>query len=335
MKLLLLIFNLLVLILPNNRSFLVKSSEFDKILIVNETCPQFVTMDIEKRGLGDQLSKLFGLLAIAYNSKVSIAVDDIFGTAAEHEIAGHLKLFDHLGLPNFPKITEMKSKYNFINNFNYEFDDLLFQQDIFHDLPCSSLVTISNFIYCSAGKTWVAWCFSTVGSLIQSIIRPLLDETADNRYRMTYNKIEISNYMNWTVPSHLPLKDNLTNVVWHVRVGDICLHCDEINTFQNIFNFLNRHFESTKIPYQNIVVHLEEKKVNSLFHNIPNVIHYTDFNTTNAIDLFLNADILISSGSSFVNNVAMMSKLHRPLVIQMIAKEAVVSFIHTNIYIIY
>lgn len=321
MKLLLQVY---FLIIYCNLFYHVNTSEFDKILVVNESCPQFVTMSIEKRGLGDQLNKLFGLLSIAYQSKVTIVVDDIFGSSAEHSETGHMDKFQHLGLPKFQTLSEIKSKYT-LKNYGLEFDDILFQQDIFNDLPCNSLMTISNFIYCSAGKTYVAWCGSTVGSLIQSIIRPLLDETVDNRYyKNNPNAIKVSNNIKWNTPSYLPLKENVTNIVWHIRVGDICLHCDEIHTFQNISLFIQKHFDEIKLPYQNIVVHLEDKKVYKLFENIPNVIHYTNSNTSNVIDLFLNADILIATGSSFISTISMMTKLHRPLVIQMIAKEAVV-----------
>ena len=116
---------------------------------------------------------------------------------------------------------------------------------------------------------------------------------------------------------------NTLNVVWHIRTGDVCLHCTNASKYERLYNFIAETVGlNLKHRINNIVVHKQDSRVPLLFQNISNVTLHTDTNVGLAIRMFRQADILVTTGSSFSNTVALFTNLHKPLVFQTLDKDS-------------
>jgi hypothetical protein len=187
-------------------------------------------------------------------------------------------------------------------------DTALYGAGFVNRMPCNSYYHISDLNKCTAGAVSGSfWCLSVIFSLIQTIIRPLLDESIERS--VFHKRTELI----------APLDARKINIVWHVRTGDLCFRCENTAYFENIYKFIADGLAG--LPHQNIVAHLPEKRVAERFQNIT----YTEFSGNNiedVVQLFMQADIFIATGSSFSAEIALFAKLFRPLVFISVDKDA-------------
>lgn len=87
-----------------------------------------------------------------------------------------------------------------------------------------------------------------------------------------------------------------------MRTGDICLHCIDNQFFENVYSFIRKGINDSVASslIQNIVVHQPDYRIHETFKNIPNVVLFNHTDASEAVGLFMNADILVATGSSFV-----------------------------------
>lgn len=124
---------------------------------------------------------------------------------------------------------------------------------------------------------------------------------------------------------------NKHNVLWHIRTGDICLHCDNQQYYENIHSFLLPVVEM--VPTRYILMHQNDPHINELFMFIKRnqtttnleILLYMETDSQRVIQTIVECDIVISSGSSFVNNILWFTMLHQPVILQPVIKEVSIS----------
>jgi hypothetical protein len=110
-----------------------------------------------------------------------------------------------------------------------------------------------------------------------------------------------------------PLRAGLVNVVFHVRAGDVCLHCDDVPFVRSVLGYLSglrTHviFESSfPLPEMQAAFPQAEFRRSGLL---------------GAVCLMLLGDILVTTGSSLPAMVAAFAPPSAPLVFEELRKEA-------------
>ena len=118
----------------------------------------------------------------------------------------------------------------------------------------------------------------------------------------------------------LSVSQHAVHVVWHVRTGDICLHCDEAGYYRKIASKLIKlvpsrvHFIFEAQSDQIDFLRREDIFKLSLF--------YTNATLLATVCRFLTTQILITSGSSFPVFVAAFAPPWAPVIIEEERKEA-------------
>lgn len=280
------------------------------------SCPKFVVIDVKNQGLGDMLARIFSGMATSYLSNTTMVFLQNSWTDSVHHKGGYQIIFEQeLGIPmkQILLFDEVRTKYNpTILQPNLNPDESLYNPDFSESMPCNSLYHMSDLIYCTAGSNRNAWCYSYIASTIQNIIRPFFDELIFLRkHNTTLNTIQ------------QPLKSNTLNVVWHIRTGDLCLRCMNKTFYENINTFILKSMKNTLVPINNIVVHQPDHRIQKLFEGLSNVIFHDQSDLTDIVRMFLNSDILITTGSSFANHIALFAPLFKPVIMQATDKDAV------------
>lgn len=93
----------------------------------------------------------------------------------------------------------------------------------------------------------------------------------------------------------LPKSDGL-NIVIHVRNGDICLHCHDVAYMKNILSIFS--------PIRTRIFFESEKHLPEFERAFPKAFFNHTKNILEAICLMANADVLVTTGSSFPAMVA-------------------------------
>lgn len=109
------------------------------------------------------------------------------------------------------------------------------------------------------------------------------------------------------------------SVVWHVRNGDICLHCT-VEYFTGLRNRLERVLQ--KLGRSLHLIFDSEQEPAFIRSVFPNDTYYVSAPLMEAVCRFLTADILITSGSSFPNLVSVFAPPWLPVVLEERRKEA-------------
>lgn len=283
---------------------------------VNHTCPRFVYTDITNDGLADHLERLFMILAMAYEYKelgVTVVLQhDAFSQKSIHNEHGYAKIIRELfGIPTFLNLTFVNNVYHprFMNiGTNHEIG-LYYkrQRDFSKDFPCNSLVNMDIYDMCRG-----FWCPFFWSGEAKHVLQPLLRQSfANQSYCRKYQNVP-------------PLQSTSINVVWHVRTGDACLHCNDHFFYKSIHSFVDAAIKSSHMPYHNIVVYREHPTVNisSLFSSVPNITLFTSDDIAHATCLFFDTNILITTGSSFPSLVPWFSPPFHPIMIEEERKSA-------------
>eukprot|EP00128_Syssomonas_multiformis_P017139 Colp12_sorted_trinity150504_noHs@34034 len=89
-------------------------------------------------------------------------------------------------------------------------------------------------------------------------------------------------------------------IIWHVRVGDIELHPPTDPFYAKLWSTLATALARLEYPARNVVIGTDQRNnyIEGLSKVLPNVT-FSDPSTREAITAMMNADIIVSSGSSF------------------------------------
>jgi hypothetical protein len=308
------------------------------------SCPKIIFAETDQQGLADLLERLFIGLAVAYRHKdqnVTMVVRDSFGRGSFHNAKGYIDIIHGLlGLPKFITWTAMRATIF----RNRPMKEVTILKDYGRYLEPGGSVTFScgtiyKFdAYDSCGGRWCPFEWS---DKVQSILKPLLRQRPLVRELATGTAGEGASGDDNIPPTtcssrqfeKLPILSDKVNIVWHVRSGDACPHCDEAkeNSNSSYFHDLYDFIEKGLGPkYQNnmniVVVHQKDftSRIPGLFRGIPqqSILYRTD-DLKNVICTFASADILISMGSTFPLLMSWFTPQHKPIVLQDIRMAAI------------
>ena len=148
---------------------------------------------------------------------------------------------------------------------------------------------------CSSGqKENKKWCNVVTQSIMQGILRPLLDDSAARNSLNQHNRVRL-------------LNAKKLNVVWHLRTGDICLHCGEVEYFGNIHRFISDVAVFSGIDTSSEIDHIvltenQNQLQTVLLESFEREGHrYSVYSgdLVVTVRLMLQADILVTTGSGF------------------------------------
>jgi hypothetical protein len=307
-------------------------------LVINSNCRRFLYIDISRQGMGDMIERIVIGLSLAYKYRdigITVVLDDDWGGESIHDPSGYKDILQGiLFLPRFMNLSYVRTlnpKPNEKYLFNYG-DYILEEYNsnnnnmplLLNDLQCDTMLKIDNYDSCKN-----RWCSYVYSEDVEKILLPILRYQFNNNF---INPYEISNNNNYNnLRSHrcsfhkTPLRLNVVNIVWHMRSGDICLQCEDPNYYNNIYKKIveslyasNKKSPNSIIPHHNIVVHEKsfQGKVNMLFKSIPNVISYDVDRFKDIVCVFINTDILISTGSTASLVLSYFTPHLKPLLIQ-------------------
>jgi hypothetical protein len=294
----------------NSSSYYASNSitSWNELIAINTTCPRFLVVNMVNEGLGDMLSRLIAGVAVAINLKATLVFYHEFWRFSNHLESGYGNIFEtELGIPflEVKLLKNIEQSYKpFIIPGRIQPDMGIYSPSNYFDKhPCNSLVHMSYSCFGPAD-----WCTWYISSNVQYISKPIIDDSIRR----------IANH-----PLVEPLNRSVLNIIWHMRTGDICLHCTNASKFERVHRFIETLLgPELANRTRTIVVHKADDRIPELFKNIPNVFMYTNKDERNAIRLFRQTDILITTGSTFPNSVALFTPLHRPVVFQTLDKDA-------------
>ena len=284
-------------------------------LVEAQQCPRFIYVKTGyEHGLGDQLERLFLALSLIYaypNMNISLVVDDSFGSLSLfHYLPGYSTIFyDILNIPRqILFISHVRRHYSPVHVLmigEHDFGSYLMKKKKFlSSFPCSTMFEVDIYDSCQGN-----WCPLFYVEEMQIILKPILRES----FAACNNCLYTSKFT--------PLSSSLLNFVWHVRSGDVCFHCDSPKYYHDIYEFIILSFKLHSVsipPHQNIIVHQKPftRHVPFLFHTIPHIVLYNSEKMEDVVCTFMNADIVISTGSSLPSLLAWFTSPARLVLIE-------------------
>jgi hypothetical protein len=178
------------------------------------------------------------------------------------------------------------------------------------DLPCPALAS-SHIITCNATTFPFRWCDAgppEVGSVFQWLSKPVNSEVDQVAVKRRCNQLGLG----------IPRMGEVLNVVWHVRAGDICLHCEAgAPSHKRILASLR-----SAIGTRPFKISFESERPPTFIMAEPEFAD-ADFLVNSSllatVCRFVTADVLITSGSSFPIMVSAFSP--PPIIIEEQRKE--------------
>lgn len=306
-------------------------------LVLNSNCHRFLYIDTSIQGMGDMIERLIIGLGLAYKYRdlgITVVLDDNWGGDSIHDHSGYKDILQGiLFLPRFMNLSYVRSlnpkpKEKYLFNYgSYILEDYNSNNNnniplLLNELKCDIMLKIDNYDSCND-----RWCSYFYSEDVEKILLPILRYQFNNNVINPYDILNNNNLRSHRCSfNKTPLRLNVVNIVWHMRSGDICLQCDNpiyyINIYKKIVEalYISNKISSSNsiIPHHNIVVHEKsfQGKVNMLFKNIPNVTSYNVDRFKDIICVFINTDILISTGSSASLVLSYFTPHLKPLLIQ-------------------
>lgn len=299
---------------------------FHKLTTENSTCPRYACHKREGDnegggGFGDQLFHTYGMLAIAYLGQYTACDPYDYSKKSSHGEPSK-PLFELLGLPIESIIKQKTIKDKGFRVHRFDVENLLMNPNILEDLPCNSILEVDM----NCGKFGL--CQTTMSNVLFNTLGPVFQQMRLNRITSGSPKYEFKNLIdNRDNHKNSPVKLNFDgsaiNVVWHYRNGDLCLFCGNTVYFDRIHKFIKEAIGHTK--HRNIILspYDDERGPNDpkrAFKNLPHS-QYIYVKLTTTLQIMLQADILITTGSSLPTAVVWSTDLFRPLVFESEIKE--------------
>lgn len=273
------------------------------------TCPVYFKCDTGAAGLGDQLEHFVYCMYCAKLLNATVVSDGLnrgnmaflrggnqYGDATEllglHSLA--------LGGVHTRDMPEKKMAMSEVLSLHEKLRD--------GSIAPSCGVVYTSDIYSCPGHPLGSWCdLSPVYDCLKAVVWSLRSTHA--REKCFQRKLGFHKF------------SPKVNIVWHVRVGDVCLHC-EAGYFIELFALLKG--ASPAISSSHHLV-FESQSELPFLHGLA-VFENATFNSNSTIAEticnFLTSDVLITSGSSFSAFIAAFSKPWSPVVFEERRKEA-------------
>jgi len=274
-----------------------KGSDWDSLLRVDDSCPRFVIAGKDAGGgLGDQLERLFTVIAVAVrhaHQNITLLRRDDYTTKSKHAKDGYVDTLEHVfGIPfsRIMKLSDATNRYKvkveaLVHPNATKYGELIGPSgNITKSLRCGEALQIDAYESC--GGWWVSnggWCPFFFSPQIREILYPLFS-----------NSLRVCEY----TP---PLLKSFVNVVWHIRSGDACHHCNNFTYYDLIKHQIEGRLKDTHVRVNNIVIHQNDlsSEMKDQFKSNWNANFFSSDSPSKNVCLFLNSDILISEGSSF------------------------------------
>jgi hypothetical protein len=299
---------------------------------VDETCPRFVYIETLKNGLGDQLERLFVGLALIYSYptlNLTMVIEDGFAQKSVHYDHGYSNImYDVLGLStDLNRLSAVRQKYHprevSIGYHNEYGAYMRRERDLAGSFPCNTMQVLDVYDSCQS------WCPFFFSGEMQTVLKPLLRKSLRNKSTCFKQHGRFNHVLNHTQ----------LNIVWHIRSGDVCHHCDQGRYYTGIYEFIISSFTNSSLPipkHQNVVVHQSQFSPNipTLFADVPFLVPFSPDNLTDVICTFLNADVLIATGSSLPSMIAWFTDEQQPLLFEDVRYDAVAQkarYMHGNV----
>lgn len=114
------------------------------------------------------------------------------------------------------------------------------------------------------------------------------------------------------------VNESYVKIVWHVRTGDICLHCGDESYFDRVHKMLEESLAGHKYK----IFFEAQDQVDFLKVDFPTAQYNIESSLTETICNFITADILITSGSSLAPLVAAIGGMPwKPIIFEEKQKE--------------
>ena len=254
---------------------------------VDNDCLRFVLGETCTEGFGDQLEHYIYSLYIAKLLNATVITDGFATGPAKHiRTDEYAKVAEKLlGIDFTVTAKTVMDKYHpKIRTVSYDDAVTMYQQ--MRSTPCNSFI-ISDITSC--GRTW-CHAVRQFDSLRDTIwmLRNNHSLAICNEWRQNVSLSDAERNSNTSK------NPSVVRVVWHVRSGDICLHCNDADYFKRTHRLLQ-----TALEGYNFTVTFESQysvpEIEQLFPEHTFRINSSLIDTSCDI---ISSDILITSGSS-------------------------------------
>ena len=265
--------------------------------IVNEACPKFVSTPIEHGGLGDQLERFVFSLHVATLLNASV-LNDGFGRQSEHYTIlerysqPYQNVFRSLFGLRILSVHDVMSTYKprtVILNYSAA------SKTGFYG-PCNTHYIVSIWscahVRGDRGGQVDKWCPHTPG------LASLAVESV--RWQLRYSYL-FENCAARVLESSRWGKPNSVNVVWHVRTGDLCMHCADASYFVRVLNLIKQVVRGCRINL--MVISQDRLQVISDL----GLQHIVGLLLPDTFEAILTSDFLVTTGSTLPIMIAAFS----------------------------
>jgi hypothetical protein len=285
---------------------------------VNISCPIVVTTPIGNQGLGDQLEHyFFGLHCAKLIRGTFVMQNPVFHTTTAKHIGGDsyedYNFSSFFELPHLDPegLNQLIPKVD-LTGINIKYSDILTNVNQGIPFRCNSNYLVSlRSCWPNEDNTPHDSCHflhSYYGN--QDVYK--LVQNSNVRQKCFDAKLGLSNH------------PNLVQIIWHLRTGDICLHCDPKFYQSGILPLLKRISQALQ-GYVNFKVSFltQDATYAELIPILKQHGHHVLVGTPlmDSICTMLTSDILITSGSSFPATIAMFALPWQPVVLEELRKE--------------
>lgn len=310
---------------------------------VDPNCPRFVKAELGLQGFGDQINHYYYYLHMAQLLSATLIVEGFESGFHVGQRYYHM-ISQFLGLKKDLNISSVNQIYNSTGNLKViylSFPELrsIIQRGELSKFPCN-VVLRSNIGDCKTqmrrGKenvqASVLWCLTSQVMNNQSCLEnnsectfydfiepllPVLRKYANPRLKCRQMGIGFDN------KSDAKNVEDRINVAWHVRQGDICLHCKDQGYYTRMYKLVQqtaKYLTSKTNPNINIVVDIEFAKLKSAIH-IPGAKIMGQKPMLETLCRFYTSDIFVTSGSS-LSDAVLFAEPFYPVVIEERRKAA-------------
>jgi hypothetical protein len=268
-------------------------------------CPTYFLCNTGGAGLGDQLEHYVYCSYCAKLLNATIVLNGFTGGPIHHQGTREYQIAASLLGIDF---SVSKSIVEHLDSVKLNFSQVL---SLHHEIVNGSHKSACNILYLSdiysCPGVEFGWCdFLPSYESLKSVIWKLRHNNAKQKC--------LDRGLGFKISSTI-------NIVWHVRVGDICLRCDDPNYFISLYSTLMNAsplFSSHQLVFesQGAVVSLEKHEI------FKRSIFYSNSSLVETICRFLTADVVITSGSSLLPFVAAFAPPWSPIILEERRKEA-------------
>jgi hypothetical protein len=285
-------------------STVVQQTPQHSLLTVNQTCPRFFLCNTGSSGLGDQLEHYVYCLYVAKLLGATMIVNGFQqGPASHHGHGEYRQVADLLGVDFGLTLQGVEAAHQLDRVDLTMPAALLLHAQLANGTqrPTCNTLFVSDLDGCPV----IHWCDAM----------PKYDSLKATLWFLRRNTAR-----NACFDAGLGFPPAVAvNMVWHVRTGDICLRCNDVQYYTQLYTRLetvigariNLVFESQS--------EVEFLKREALFKD---AVFISDATLMQTVCRFLTADVLITSGSALSAFTAAFAPPWSPIVIEERRKEA-------------